>query len=238
MTADWSKILSAVLLAAVLAGSPAAGRGEAVRPVEREPDLDRIIHEMEEVRRSITDLIAVIDYDSSAPGEESSPRRITLSYKSPDKLKTEVAGGREVLINGDQMWIYSPELGVVEAYHLRDEEQRRATLYEMSWGLTSPIRVLLRGTERSFTRLEDGSFLVTVIPDGSETEISRIRARVDPRTWLIREMTISSKSAPPVRLKIGQWRINTGMDAGRFDFQLPEGAELFPPLETGGEVVQ
>ena len=239
MTAVCRKMLEAVVIlpAAVLA--LAAGAGDPVRPAAREPDIDRIIHEMEMVRSRIEDLVAVVDHTVVTPGPGSGAvSRITLSFKNPDKLKTVVDGGREVLINGDRMWIYSPDIKVVEEYRFKDENQRRAALYEMSWGLTSPIRVLLRGTRRFSSRLEDGTHLVTVIPDQAEAEIERIRAWVDPQTWLIEKMEIVPGSGSPVELKIREWKINSGLPDSLFEFRLPEGAELFEPLEKGGEVLQ
>jgi outer membrane lipoprotein carrier protein len=238
MSAAWEKTIKTAMVLPAFLLVLSGGAGEAIRPIGREADIDRIIYEMERVRQDIADLVTVVEHTATAPGGRAAVTKITLTFKRPDKLKTEVAGGREVLINGDRMWIYSPEIGVVEAYHLKDEEQRRAAIYEMSWGLTSPIRVLLRGTKRSSTRLDDGDYLVTVIPDGAETEISRIEARVDPRTWLIKRMTISPRSGSPVELKISEWKINTGLPDSRFEFRLPEGADLFEPLETGGETLQ
>lgn len=239
MIAVCRKMLEAGLIIPVAILTLAAGAGELVRPAEREPDIDRIIHEMERVRSRIEDLAAVVDRAVVTPEPGSGAvSRITLSFKNPDKLKTVVDGGREVLINGDRMWIYSPDLKLVEEYLLKDENQRRAVLYEMSWGLTSPIRVLLRGTQKFSSRLEDGTYLVTVIPDGAETEIQRIRAWIDPRTWLIERMEIVPVSGSPVELKIREWKINSGLSDSFFGFRLPEGAELFEPLETGGEVIQ
>ncbi|MFH1038210.1 MAG: hypothetical protein V1789_06015 [PVC group bacterium] len=206
---------------------------------EPPPDINRIIYKMEAVREKIDDLVAAVELIPRAgDGGPGVPALITLSYQKPDKLKTVVNGGREVLINGARMWIYSPDLGIVEAYRLKDEEQRQATLYEMSWGLTSPIKVLLRGTNRSAAVQADGSYLVTVVPDQKDAEIREVRARVDPRTWLISRMVISRQSQPPVELEIKEWRINSGLSDRFFDFRLPEGADLFEPLESGGDVIQ
>lgn len=239
MIAAWVKRFKIALVLASALPAFSAGAGEVIRPVDRQPDIDRIIHQMERVRKDVEDLVAVIDHTAAGrPGAPETVTRMTLAYKSPDKLRNEVEGGREVLINGDRMWIYSPDLQVVEEYHLRDEGTRRATIYEMSWGLTSPIRVLLRGTQRFSTRLEDGTHLVTVIPDQAETEIDRIRAWIDPESWLIERMEISPRDRPPVELKIREWRINSGLTDSDFEFILPDGSELFEPIETGGEIIQ
>ncbi len=206
---------------------------------EKTADVNRIVYKMESVRDKIDDLTATVEILPTADqAGQSETGMITLNYKKPDKLKTEVKGGRQVLINGDRMWIYSPDLGVVEAYHLKDEEQQQATLYEMSWGLTSPIKVLLRGTNRSAKLQADGSYLITVVPDQKDSEIREVRAVVDPRTWLISRMVISRQGRPPVQLEIKDWRINSGLPDTFFDFTLPEGAELFDALETQGEVLQ
>ena len=194
---------------------------------------------VEAVREKIEDLVAVVERSTgdslSGPGAAA---EIQLTYKKPDKMKTAIKGGREVLINGDRMWIYSPDLQIVEAYNLKDEDQRRATLYEMSWGLTSPIKTLLRGSNRSAALLKNGRYLVTVVPDQKDAQIKEIKAWVDPRTWLIEKMTISRSGQPPVELRIKEWRINTGLPDNIFEFKLPEGADLFEPLDNQGEALQ
>ncbi|MEA1928465.1 MAG: outer-membrane lipoprotein carrier protein LolA [Candidatus Auribacterota bacterium] len=203
------------------------------------PDIKRVIHNMEQVREEIDELTAIVERRS---GEDATgPKRdvkIKLTYKKPDKLISKIEGGREVLINGDKMWIYSPDLEIVEAYNLQDEEKRKATLYEMSWGLTSPIKALLRGSNRSATTLDDGTILVTVIPDQKDAQIKEIRARVDPRTWLISKMVIFRVGQPAVTLRVKEWRINDGLPDSIFEFKLPEGADLFEPLAGPGEVLQ
>lgn len=239
MTAAWARMIKTAILLPVILLTLSARAGDLSRPDDRERDIDRVIYEMERVRAGIKDLEAVVDHITlSGPEGRAAVSRIRLAFKSPDKLNTRVEGGREVWIDGDRMWIYSPEIKVVEAYHLKDEDRRRATIHEMSWGLTSPIRVLLRGTNRSATRLDDGTYLVTVIPDQAESEVEKVQAWVNPRTWLIERMAIQPGSGPPVELKIGEWKINSGLPDSRFEFRLPEGAELFEPLETGGEVIQ
>jgi len=203
------------------------------------PDIKRVIHDMEMVREGIDELVAVVERSSGggSAGEESDVK-ITLTYKKPDKLKSQIEGGREVLINGDRMWIYSPDLQVVEAYELKDEDQRIALLYEMSWGLTSPIKALLRGSNRSAATLPDGTILVTVVPDQKDAQIREIQAWVDPRTWLIKKMVISRVGQPQVTLLVKEWLINADLPESIFDFNLPEGADLFEPLTGSGEVLQ
>ncbi len=206
---------------------------------EPPPDINRIIQEMEAVREEIEDLVAVIERNTGdSPSGSGAAAEIQLTYKKPDKMRTAIKDGREVLINGDRMWIYSPDLQIVEAYNLKEEDQQRAALYEMSWGLTSPIKALLRGSNRSAKLLEDGRYLVTVVPDQKDAQIKEIRAWVDPRTWLIEKMTSTRAGQPPVELRIKEWRINTGLPDDIFDFKLPEGADLFDPLENQGEVLQ
>jgi len=203
------------------------------------PDIRRVINEMESVREKIDALVAVVERSSgdSSAGEESNVK-ITLTYKKPDKLKSQIEGGREVLINGDRMWIYSPDLQVVEAYELKDEDQRRALLYEMSWGLTSPIKALLRGSNRSAATLPDETILVTVVPDQKDAQIREIQAWVDPRTWLISKMVISRIGQPALTLMVKEWLINTDLPDSVFDFKLPEGYDLFEPLAGQGEALQ
>ena len=203
------------------------------------PDINRVISNMEAVREEIDELVAVVERSSGegSPGGERHAK-ITLTYKKPDKLKSEIEGGREVLINGNRMWIYSPDLQVVEAYDLKDEDKRRATLYEMSWGLTSPIKALLRGSNRSAATLMDGTILVTVVPDQKDAQLKEIKAWVDPRTWLIKKMVVSRVGQPPMTLLVKKWLINSDLPDSIFEFKLPEGVDFFEPLAGAGEVLQ
>lgn len=211
-----------------------------IYPAEKaSPDINRIIYEMEKVREEINDLIAVVErIFPDDPSYKEKNIKITLTYKKPNQLRSEIEGGREVLINGDKMWIYSPDLQIVEAYELKDEDKIKAALYEMSWGLTSPIKALLRGSNRSAAELPDGKILVTVVPDQKDAQIKEVRAWVDPRTWLIDRMVITRIGQPPIELFVKEWQINTGLSDGIFDFKLPEGADLFEPLTSSGEVLQ
>ena len=206
---------------------------------EDPPDVNRVIRNMEEVREEIDELVAVVERsvnDGSVGGERNV--QITLTYKKPDKLKSEIEGGREVLINGDRMWIYSPDIQIVETYDLKDEDKKRATLYEMSWGLTSPIKALLRGSNRSAATLPDGTILVSVVPDQKDAQLKEIQAWVDPRTWLIKKMVVSRVGQPSMTLEVKEWLINSGLPDSEFDFKLPDGADLFEPLSGSGEVLQ
>ena len=222
-------------LALITGAIPSGGLTASEPP----PDINRIIREMEAVREEIEDLVAVVERSTGdSPSGSGAAAEIQLTYKKPDKMRTAIKDGREVLINGDRMWIYSPDLQIVEAYNLKEKDQQRAALYEMSWGLTSPIKALLRGSNRSAKLLKDGRYLVTVVPDQKDAQITEIRAWVDSRTWLIEKMTISRSGQPPMELRIKEWRINTGLLDNIFDFKLPEGADLFDPLDNQGEVLQ
>lgn len=204
------------------------------RPPPAEPSLDRVIHEMERVRQGIKDLIVHVDIVTLDPVfDREEATGIELKFKQPDKLISEIKrpGGRLTVINGDEMWIYSPDIRVVERYSLEDDRKRAQVLYEMSWGLTSPIRMLIRGMNRRLEVLDDGNYLITVEPDREEPDLERLEALVDPETWLIERMKIFTPGRPPTEVRVRHWETNTGLDDDIFDFQVPEGTDVFEALE-------
>ena len=200
------------------------------------PSLDRVILEMERVREEIRDLAVTVERTIAAePGRPERTAEIDLLYRRPDRLRTEVKGAdaRVVVINGDRMWVYSPGLEVVEIYSLPGEEERERAIYESSWGLTSPIKVLVRGMNRTLTVLPDGSYRVDLVPDQKDSEIERIVAWIDPATWLITRMEIRQAGRPPTRLRVKDWRANRGVEESVFEFAPPPGADVFEPLQKG-----
>lgn len=212
----------------------ACAAGGGYRPAPDKPSLDRVIHEMERVRRGIEDLVVhieVVSFDRVSGRQDKT--RVELKFKRPDRLISEIVEpeGRLTVINGDRMWIYSPDIGVVEKYSLEDERKREAVLYEMSWGLTSPIRALLRGMNRRLEVLDDGKYLIVVEPDREDFELKRLEAVVDPADWLIERMLILPAGRDPVEVWITRWDPDPGLDDDLFEFQIPEGAAVFEALE-------
>lgn len=223
------------LLGAGVSAGPGLGGDSPSHPP---PSANKVIREMELVRENIHDLVAVVERVTINPADGKELKwEICLSYKSPDKLRSEIKGSAErvVVINGERMWIYSPRLELVEEYRLNDEKKRREALFQMSWGLTSPIKSLVRGMNRSVSSLEDGSLLVELVPDRKDAEIRKIIARVNPADWLITEMEIFPAGQPPIRLRVKEWRLNPGLAESDFDFRPPPGTDIFEPLEKSWE---
>lgn len=206
------------------------------RPADSQntPTVNRVIYEMEQVREAIDDLVAVVQRESHDPvtGEKTSID-IELKYKKPDRLRTEVKteGGRQVIINGMKMWIYSPDIEIVEEYRFRDEDQLNQAIYEMSWGLTSPIKALVRGMNREVEEDEGRFLLVKLTPDRPDSGFRMIKAWVDPDTWLIERMVIEREEGTRIVLEVKKWLVNSELDDGIFDFKPPEGVEVFEALQ-------
>jgi outer membrane lipoprotein-sorting protein len=210
------------------------GQASARKPA---PSIDRVILEMERVREEIQDLTVTVERTIAAePGRTQRTAEILVSYRRPDRLRTEVKGAdaRLVVIKEERMWVYSPGLEMVEIYNLEGEEERERAIYQSSWGLTSPIKVLVRGMNRTLSVLPDGSYQVDLVPDQKDSEIERITAWVDPLSWLITRMEIRQPGRPPTTLAIKDWRANRGVADAAFDFTPPPGTDVFDPLQKSG----
>jgi len=226
-------VIMAIVMAAVLTAGPASARDG-----DPSPSVNKVIREMEAVREKIKELTAVVERTTTDPASGKELKwEIRLSYLRPDKLRSEIAGSarRVVVINGGKMWIYSPRLEMVEQYRLENQRQMEEALYRMSWGLTSPIKSLVRGMNRSVKSLPDGSLLVELVPDQKDSELKKILARVNPENWLITEMEIFPAGQSPIELKVKDWRLDPGLAESDFDFQPPPGTDIFEPLEKTWE---
>ncbi len=222
----------------LLAGSLPALSGAEPPPL---PSVNRIIRKMELVREKIDDLTTLVERVTIDPvtGRTRSVG-ISLSYKKPDRLITEVAGKdpRRVIINGEKMWVYSPDLKMAEEYRLDTEEKRLAAIYKNSWGLTSPIKALVRGMNRAVKGREAGKILIELTPDQKDAPVDKILVWVDPDSWLINKMKIFQPGRLPVSLAVKSWKVNTGLSDRMFVFQPPPGVDIFQllrPEEGSGQ---
>ena len=200
------------------------------------PSVNKIIRKMELVREEIDDLTTVVERTTIEPATgRKRTAEVSLSYKKPDKLRTEVEGkdSRRVIINGETMWVYSPDLKMVEVYELSTKEKRRVAIHQNSWGLLSPIKALVRGMNRSVTGWEGGELLIVLTPDQKDAEIEKIMVWVDPNNWLISRMKIFQPGRLTVTLTVKKWQVNTGLSQEIFDFRPSPEVDVFQPLQSG-----
>ncbi|HOO76438.1 MAG TPA: outer-membrane lipoprotein carrier protein LolA [bacterium] len=212
----------------------AGDAADRARPSGRELDVDRVIVKMEDVRSSLVSLATeVVKTVPSDPGRPAETFR--LFFRSPDRLRVEVGGARprKAVINGDRLWVFHPDLEIVEQTALPDERARRRALYELSWGLTGPVQSLVRGMNRELKEDADGSLTVRLTPDSDEVSLDWIEARVDPATWLVREMRIKQPGLPLVRLEVADWDRETDLSESVFALEVPAGWDVFEELEPG-----
>ncbi len=218
-----------VIACLVLGAVGCLGLGKVSGP----PSVNKVIREMELVREEIKDLYTVVERSQKNREGREVKTEIELSYLKPDRLKSEIKGdrGRTAIINGKELIVYSPDIEVVEKFVLKDEDEQLRALYEMSWGLTSPIKVLVRKMNRKVSEMEDGTLLVELVPDQKDSPIKKIEAIVDPETWLISRMAIFPAEQSPILLTVKEWKTNQGFPEGYFDFKVPEGADVFEPIQ-------
>jgi outer membrane lipoprotein carrier protein len=202
------------------------------------PSVNKIIRKMELVRKEIRDLTTVVERETLDPATgKTRSAEVYLSYKRPDKLSTAVAGrdARRVIINGEKMWVYSPGLKMAEEYRLDTAKKRLTAIYQNSWGLTSPIKALVRGMNRVVKGREDGKIRIELTPDQEDAPVEKIVVWVDPASWLISRMKIFQAGRPPISLVVESWKVNTGLSDELFDFRPPAGVDIFQPLRPEGE---
>ncbi len=199
---------------------------------ERGYTVDTVIRRLEENREKIRGLQAQVTREFLPLAETGDREEIKVYYRAPDRLRTEIAGAkpRTVVINSDLMWIYHPRMEMVEQFRLPDENRRRQAMYEMSWGLTSPIMVLVRGMNRSLEELPSGLLLVHLTPDNPEISLERITALVDPESWLIRSLDIFQPGAAAVRIGVVSWNPETDLGEELFRLELPAGWDFFEEI--------
>jgi outer membrane lipoprotein carrier protein len=149
------------------------------------------------------------------------PRQFRWEYETPFP--------QLILADGDQLWIYDPDLEQVTVRAQSAEEQ------------SSPLAVLVDPgeLERQFTVSEDGYAegsewlrLVPREPDGAGFVLARLGFDANGLARMQLEDSLGQKT----EVRFTPWTRNPGFATGHFSFEVPEGVDVVGELIEHAEV--
>lgn len=144
-------------------------------------------------------------------------------FREPDMLKVEqkVPAIEYVISNGKNIWFYEPD----------KKSASKMDSIGRSLSIISMIFTGLKNPEESFniTLLEpDGEnyYELTLIPDETWEEIDNIKILVSKKDYIIYRMEIIDITGNLTRFKLGAFEQKKGLEAGFFDFAVPDGVRV------------
>jgi outer membrane lipoprotein-sorting protein len=147
----------------------------------------------------------------------------TFFFKEPDMLKVEQKEPviEYVISNGKKIWFYEPEKKTVS----------KIDSIGRSLSIISMIFTGLKNPEETFnvSILEpDGAdyYELTLIPDETWEEIDNIKILVSKKDYIINRIEIIDITGNLTRFKLGAFEQKKGLEAGFFEFAVPDGVRV------------
>jgi outer membrane lipoprotein-sorting protein len=171
----------------------------------------------------------------------SGPQTARIWYGGQDKLRAELQGenGDRIFVhNGDRSWAYDGATNILKSGGHPLEPQASEppnaenppspTEIDRMLADLAPTSELAQGTPVSYVGRE--AYVLTLSPkDKSSTLVDRGTAFIDSETYLPLQLSLYAEGRPE---PVFSWRVSDldvgPVPAGRFDFQVPPGAEVVP----------
>lgn len=196
MIIDW---LAALMLAVSADGVPADGRAQLDAFAE---GLETLSGRFEQV---------TVDADGEVT-EESSGK---LYYARPDRFRWSYAEPfpQEIVADGEQLWHY-------------DESLEQVTVREQPGAAESPLLVLTRPEllDRFYRVTASGHEMIEFEPLEEGTDV--VQGRLYFRDGLPHQLELEDSFGQRTSLRLLDLERNPELDAGLFDFSVPEGADV------------
>jgi outer membrane lipoprotein carrier protein len=151
--------------------------------------------------------------------EQTSSGSLLLKKENMYRVEME---GQTVVTDGKTVWSYSRPTHQV-LIDLFNADARARTPERILMGETDDYTATLLGRETSGGRELVG---VKLNPRGDQSAGGTIRLWVDPKTWLIRKAVLEDGNGKETVYTVNEIRVNIGVADSRFDYEIPEGAEV------------
>jgi outer membrane lipoprotein-sorting protein len=203
------------------------------------PTVEEIVANVREVEASTEDAHAVLEVSLQAQGMDEEAV-VEVWEKRPNKLRAEVLEASDPkfvgivsVTDGQQGWMYNPtENEVVLGEVDQDEPSSPREMLQFADKIIQRVldtsEVELVGEEEvaglatyklAFTPKEDSD--ETVLPVGSQATLW-----VDQERWIVLQAHFVGDMVGEGWMRVRSFDLNAGMDDARFQFEIPEGAEV------------
>jgi outer membrane lipoprotein-sorting protein len=222
--------LAALMLATVvpLFTAPEAHAGGVENAAAPSADLKKVLGKIQEHYDGTNTFAARFDESLTRPGASERRRSGTIYFAKPGKLRWEFAPPDSELIVSDGTTLYTYDPGLNQVIET-----------PLAHALRSPgVSAFLLGMgklERDFDasmpaeRVDGDRIGVTLEPRSGGDVIG---LEVDSKTYDITALTLTDQLGNRTLLRFSQIRNNIEIDGKRFEFAVPEGADIVRPQET------
>ncbi len=202
------------------------------------PTAEEIVARMKEVEASTEDAHGVLEIGVQSQGMDVS-LVIEVWEKQPNKVRAEVLESSEAeyvgaisVTDGDQVWMYDPgqnevlmgEVGLSEMGSPREMIQRMEWLIQLALD-TSEAEVLgeeeVAGVVTYKLGITPKEGEEAFLPVGSEATLW-----VDQERWVVLQAHFSGDVFGEGQMRVSSFELNTGIADDRFQFEIPEGAQV------------
>ena len=192
----------------------------------------QIIQKLEKAHQSIQDLQVHFSQETHFSGFETTIlSKGSLYYKKPNLLRWEYTepNRNQVIINGEKIWIYTPELEQVIIHPFSDVSYSQIPLrllaevghLERDFTIEKPNLKSRKDTEQ----VED-NLRIDLIPKRTDGSIRKIELEIDNKNYLIARINIFETTGGTSEIVFDRRKINSGIKDRFFTFTVPPGIEV------------
>ena len=218
--------VTVLLLAGPFAVAPARGASAAVTPA----DLAQVIAKVQARYDATRDFEARFRQELHlAAGGQTIESRGRVWFQRPGRMRWEYAAPelQTIVADGKHLWVHRPA----------EQQVLRSPLVE-AFQAQAPVSFLLgvARLDEAFTarRLESvgtGRVRLEVTPAdaGEAADLGRLTLEVDSATWDLVAAVVRDPLGNQTRVELRELKRNRGIDAARFRFVPPPGADVIEP---------
>jgi outer membrane lipoprotein-sorting protein len=205
---------------------------------QRQPTAQEIVAKLQEVEASTEDAHAILEFSAKGQGTDQD-LVVEVWEKRPNKFRAEVLEasdpelvGATSVTDGQQFWMYEPGKNEVVVGEVGPDEPSsfRWAIQDMEY----MIQQALDATDVKLAGEEDvagvATYKLELAPrEGDETFLpagSKATLWVDQERWVVLQAYFSGGIAGEGQMRVRSFELNTGIADDRFQFQIPEGAEI------------
>ena len=195
---------------------------------------DELVQRLQDVYEKTQDLRANFEQKTIIQVlERAREARGKIDLKKPGKMRWRYLQGedKEIIINGEKMWIYDPLENQVTITDLsRSPEMRPFITPLMGMGnLKEDFEIV---PERPIRRDGKGHLLLELRPRDEQSPIRQLSLLIDEKTFPAMGTSFLGLQGDPTVIRYSNIQINQGLPDELFTFSIPSGAEIlhYPPL--------
>ncbi len=145
------------------------------------------------------------------------PSRMRWQYESPPDQK------KEVISDGNQVWIYIPEEAIAMVYPLR--QMLRSDLVLRFF---SGMGEVTRDFQLAWQRPPDAgvNYVIRLDPRQSQAELKRLILTINPQTYLVENLEFTNNLGEETRFAFSRINLGVKQPAGFFTFTPPPGVQI------------